>query len=139
MPAPLVTALRLVTLWLVGTLSLFACGDDPVGEPIPEIKNLSFTPTTLAVGTATTLTGGVDYTDSDGDITGFYLKVTAPSGAVDEAGLIKTGDASDKGGGRVSFTFALSAPLAGHYQIELWVVDAKDQASNHLTATLEAH
>jgi len=100
----------------------------------PVISNLRFSPTfaTFRQGTVT-VTGYIDFTDSEGDLA--TLRLTSSAAGVDITQPI-TG-ISGQTSGTIYGVFYVSTESVGTYTFEVWVIDSKGNSSNKLSGTFE--
>jgi len=119
---------------LAGALVLAACDH---GAP-PSIANLTASPLTVPVGTATTISGQLSFVDEDGDIDQFAISVVLPGGARQD---IPPQDAQGVDGltaGTLAWALILTPPTPGSYELEVSLVDVEGNASNVLTTMVTA-
>ena len=116
-------------------LVLVGCGSD---GSAPVVTDLVVGPLTVPVGTATAITGTIRFTDSDGDVDQIAAAVTF-AGARTEVGPANIqpspGDVKE---GSVAVGLSLSPPVAGTYELEVWLLDESDNKSNKLTVSVTA-
>lgn len=100
---------------------------------VPTISNLQLSPSSAVLkqsnGTIT-VTGTIDFTDSDGDITTLRLKV---SNGTDLTSLV--GGAIGETSGTVEGSFSISTESTGEYSFEVWLIDSQGNNSNKLSGT----
>jgi hypothetical protein len=122
-------------LLLSSLLSLAACGSDDDGTA-PAISNLAFTPTTLTAGLQTTLNGTLAFTDPDGDLADLGVELTLPDQSKQSLPMTPLQNVGTMTSGTIAWALIVTPPTAGTYQLELWIVDAEDHASNRLGGTI---
>ncbi|HEY3354321.1 MAG TPA: hypothetical protein VGQ83_13800 [Polyangia bacterium] len=117
-------------------LALAGCGDDK--GTAPTIADLTYNPTTMPVGQATTITGNFTFTDPDGDLKDMVASVTLPSGQTQTLPAQALQNEAGQTNGAATLLLMLNPPAAGTYRFEVWLTDDAGNASNHLGGTLEA-
>jgi hypothetical protein len=121
--------------------SFVGCGGSSSGETDPDppaISNLALTPTEIPVGKLTTVSGTVDFSDKNSDVSQLAIDVTLPTGARQSVGKTEVQGAKGKPGGPVAVALFLQPPVAGQYLVDVYLIDAKGHESNHLRTTLTA-
>lgn len=127
-----------VIFGLVAALGITGCGgDDGDGDAstAPDISALSFDPGSIPSGQQTVVTGRLSFSDPDGDVdhlTGVFAlgetrQMLAP---VPITGVDRVTE------GEVTFQLLLQPPAAMPLTVEVWLVDAEGNASNHLSGEI---
>lgn len=130
-------------LKLLILILLAACGSDNDGlltEPqplrhVPQVSNLSLSPgsvTYMDGGGSVTVTSEIAFSDAGMDIQ--TMKVEMSDGT---SLSIDIGDPINGVSGSLTETFELSTTAIGSCSIEIWLVDAAGDSSNHLTGVIE--
>lgn len=127
------TTLRVL---LVAALASVGCADD-AGTP-PQIANLTASPSTAPVGTTTTVSGTLTFTDRDGDLASLAVTVTLPDGAAQELPPTPLQNVASRTEGSVAWAVLLTPPSAGRYDLAIALLDDADNASNVLTTSITA-
>jgi len=124
-----------VVLLIAGSLT--SCGDGGGGggsSTAPAISNLRFSPTSATFrqgGGTVAVTGYVDFTDPDGDIS--TLRLTSSAGADITSPV--TGISGTAG--TLYGIFNVPRDSIGILTFEVWVIDGQGNSSNKLTGTFE--
>jgi len=111
----------------VCVLLLAGCSDDP-----PEIRNLKYSPNAAITGVMASISGGVNYTDSDGDISQTQLELIDPSGASIVSSPTPIQDVTQGALGNVAFTLTFTPPVEGIYHFNIWIIDLLGRQSNKI-------
>jgi hypothetical protein len=118
---------------LVACLLLTACTDD--GTP-PEISALTYTPDTVTVGVASTVTGSIAFDDVDGDLSRLNVELIGPDSqlhSIPSANITALGDLKT---GTLPFQMVFGPPTAGDYTFNIWISDDAGNDSNKLDGLL---
>ena len=133
---------RLVTIVALSLSALTAC-DSGGAEPVPAgsapvVEGLSLAQETVPVGEVVQISGQLDFSDADADVT--HFAATIAQQGVQPVTLDDTPvqGAAGLSAGTVPFALAIMAPTAGPVAIEVWLVDAAGHTSNVLGAELRA-
>ena len=132
------------TAALASAILLSACGSDDgdAGDEdkgsAPAIEQLSFDPQNVQAGKQSVLTGKFAFHDADSDADRFAAAIVLPDGSRQSLPPTKTQGTVGRASGQVEFLMAVAPPVAGNYTIEVWMVDAADNESNHLDGSLDA-
>jgi hypothetical protein len=117
---------------LIVLLALAAgCGDEP-----PSIRNLKYAPNAAVLGTMAQITGSVDYTDQDNDISQSQVELIAPSGAVTTASPSPIPNTGEGVVGTVSFTIMFTPMEEGVWHFNVWILDLQGRPSNRLNGPI---
>jgi len=129
--------LRWLPVWLIAAAGalLGSCGGS--GTP-PEIADLTYSPTTIAVGMQNTIAGSVTFTDAEGDLKEVVISVTGPEGATQEQPPQALTSAGGQKSGTVAMFLVIEPRSAGTYTFDVWLNDNGGNSSNHLQGTLAA-
>ena len=117
----------LFTLVTVAAMLASGCSDDP-----PTIRMLKYSPNAAVQGMMATISGTVDYTDSDGDISEGQYDLLAPSGALQTSSMTPLMDVTQGALGNVDFSIVFTPDEVGLYYFDVWIIDLKGRESNHL-------
>jgi hypothetical protein len=118
--------------------ALAGCGGSNAPGPPSTISDLSITPSSATVGTTTTFTGTLHLTDPSGDESEIDGTITPPGGQPQAFQPTMLQGALGQKSVPVEFIVAFSPPLAGSYQVSVYIKDADGQPSNTLTTTITA-
>jgi hypothetical protein len=121
---------------LCSCLSLIACADDDTTAPT--ISNLTASPATLPVGTQTTVSGTVTFSDPDGDLEQLGVEVTLPDQSKQTLPMTNLQNVGTMTDGTIAWALIVVPPAAGPYKMSLWITDADGHTSNHLEASATA-
>jgi hypothetical protein len=126
--------------WLLslGLVVIAACGHETDLSPVPAVSDLTIQNPVVTVGGTVQVKGALSYLDGDADLTSLYIAVTTPAGQSQTVGPSPAAGVENRRAGTLSFSFTLNVAAPGDYQLELWLVDAADNESNHLTGTVTA-
>jgi hypothetical protein len=115
---------------------LFACSSDE--GVAPEISNLTFTPTTITVGTQSTVTGSIQFTDADSDQSQIGIEVELPDQTRQSIPKTDLQGVDGQSEGTIAWAVLINPPFAGTYRFFLFITDAEDHESNRLEGMLDA-
>ena len=104
----------------------------------PTIRDLTLTPTSIAVGAQATMTGALTFDDPDGDLSQVGVEITLPNGTKQALPKSAVQGASGLKEGPVDVALVVLPPTAGTYGIDVFVVDQAGHESNHLTVDVTA-
>lgn len=119
-------------------LSVAACGEessDSTGAA-PTISELTLTPDTITVGTATRLDGQLQFEDADADVRFLAVELRPAVGPAQR--LPDVAVQGSAAAGRVDFLLMLQVPAPAEVKIAVWLVDAEENESNTLEAQVVA-
>lgn len=119
--------LRQALFTLVAAFALAGCSDDP-----PSIRMLEYSPNAASQGVMASISGMVNYTDSDGDISQSQFDLVAPSGMAQTSSLIPIANVNQGPLGMVDFTIDFTPLEVGVYHFDVWIVDLQGRESNRL-------
>ncbi len=119
------------------SLLLAACASDDAGTA-PMISSLTYTPMTVTVGQATTISGSIAFDDTDGDLDQLAADVALPDGSHQMLPMTDLQNVGDMTHGTIAFAMTLVPPAAGAYAFSLWITDDGDHDSNHLDGSVTA-
>ena len=122
----------------LGALVLFTlvgCGGD---GSAPVVSNLAVGPLTVPVGPATAITGSIRFMDSDGDVDQIAAAVTFAGTRTEVGPATIQPSPGDVEVGSVAVGLSLTPPVAGTYELEVWLLDEADNKSNKLTVSVTA-
>jgi len=116
---------------------LGACSSEDPGDA-PTLANVTLDQATMEVGSQNVVTGTLDFSDPDGDVLEAGIEIVLPNGS--RQALPPTPVASAEGllEGTVALTLAIVPPMAGSYDLEIWLIDSGENDSNRLTVALTA-
>lgn len=124
--------MKLVALVL---FTLVGCGGD---GSAPVVSNLAVGPLTVPVGPATAITGSIRFMDSDGDVDQIAAAVTFAGTRTEVGPETIQPSPGDVEVGSVAVGLSLAPPVAGTYELEVWLLDEADNKSNKLTVSVTA-
>ena len=111
-----------------------ACSDDGAS---PEISALTYSPSTVTTGQQATITGSMQFTDEDGDLSKLKGDAVLPDGM-----KAQIADASLSGleqtTGTLPFQILIVPPQPGVYRFSLYLTDESGNESNKLDGMLTA-
>jgi hypothetical protein len=119
--------LRQALFTLVAALALAGCSDDP-----PSIRMLVYSPNAASQGVMASISGTVNYSDPDGDISQSQFDLVAPSGMAQTSSLVPISDVTQGPLGMVDFTINFTPMEVGLYHFDVWIVDLQGRESNRL-------
>jgi len=122
---------------ITGVLFIAGCGSSGGGDSnqAPVISNLLFSPSSASLGQeggSVTVTGYVDFVDTDGDLA--TLRLTSSAGA--DMTIPITGF-DGQTSGTINGGFSVSTESIGTYSFEVWLIDIQGNSSNKLSGTFE--
>jgi hypothetical protein len=115
----------------VCVLLLAGCSDDP-----PEIRQLMYSPNAGLVGTMSAISGTVNFTDSDGDISQSQVELIDPLGASGTSSPEPITNVNQGPIGMVSFSIMFTPAVAGNFHFNIWIIDLQGRSSNRLSGTI---
>jgi hypothetical protein len=131
------TGHRFVAISFLSTSIFFVgCGGAPPTPP--QIDQLAYDPALISVGKQTNITGSLAFIDDSGDIHELDASIQLPSGQVQPFPPTPVAGVSGVKAGALNFALSVALPVAGRYQLEVWLVDDAGGDSNHLTGIVEA-
>jgi hypothetical protein len=137
--------IRTIYAWAVGgAFILLGCGDGGESESeqpqgtAPVIETLAFDPKMVPAGQQTVITGKFSFRDAESDADRFAAALTTPDGTRHSTPNSPTQGTEGMAEGQVMFLVPVAPPAAGTYTLELWMIDAENNESNHLDGALEA-
>jgi hypothetical protein len=78
------------------------------------------------------ISGTVNYSDPDGDISQSQFDLVAPSGMAQTSSLVPISDVTQGPLGMVDFTINFTPMEVGLYHFDVWIVDLQGRESNRL-------
>jgi hypothetical protein len=122
-------------LVICGLLLSLGCGGVQ-GTP-PVISNLVYSPKTIAVGQATTISGTVDFTDIDGDVDKIAITLSA-AGQTQTLPETTVQNTSGVKQGTLNFALEVGTASAGTAQFSVALIDKAGNESNALMGAVTA-
>ena len=117
------------SLLLIASL-LVACTDE--SGSAPEISDLTFSPTTLAVGQQSTVSGQLQFSDPDGDPAQLGFEVILPDQSLTTLPMANLQGVSSATEGPVGWAVIIAPPATGTYRFFVWIRDSEGHDSNKL-------
>jgi hypothetical protein len=103
---------------------------------VPTIRNLKYSPNAANPGQMETISGTVDYTDSENDVSQGFTEIVDPDGNATTLGPDPIMNAGAGAIGMVNFSFPFTPPSPGFYFFYVWVVDLPGNSSNRLRGVI---
>jgi hypothetical protein len=116
--------------------TLAACGGS--SGAAPTISNLSIKPSTVSVGTASTVTGTLVVSDGDLDETEIDATITLPNGQSQALPPTVLQGAATQTSAAIQFAMLIDPPTAGKYVVSITVKDMEGMPSNTEITTIIA-
>src|SRR5689334_9890883 len=102
-------------------LTLAACASED--STAPTISNLTYSPTSLPVGQASTISGTLAFSDPDGDLDQLAALVTLPDQSKQMLPMSDLQNVGTMTDGSLAWTMIVVPPVAGTYHMSLWLTD----------------
>ena len=114
-------------LLLFALAGVVGCSDDP-----PTIRMLQYTPNAALTGTAASINGMVNFTDTDGDISQSLVNLVSPSGQATLSSPEPITNVTQGPLGMVNFTIGFTPGEPGNWHFDVWIIDLLGRPSNKL-------
>ncbi|HEY5924658.1 MAG TPA: hypothetical protein VIV11_23425 [Kofleriaceae bacterium] len=124
------------TLLLCSCLALVACTTDD--NTAPTISNLAYSPMTMPVGTQTTITGSLNFSDPDGDLDQLAVEITLPDASKQTLPMTDLQNVGSMTEGTIAWALIVVPPAAGRYDMKIWITDIEGEPSNQLMGSAMA-
>lgn len=113
--------------------------DDGAASTAPTVIKFTFSPVKIMIGQVATITGTVDFADSDGNLASLGLRFVLPDGSATPDASVPVAGAAGQTSGQASFSLDVTPDVAGDYQFQVWAVDAAGQSSAVVSKKLMVH
>jgi len=127
-----VVSVALIAPW---ALLSSGCGSEDAGAP-PAIANMTYAPSTIPVGTPTTITGSLDFDDPDADAREIAMNLVDAAGTRQSVGAVDVAAARGRTSGTLAFALFVQPLISGAITLEVFLIDDQGNQSNVLTGTL---
>lgn len=117
---------------------MVACGSDEETSVAPSISGIAWDTTEVTAGQMKTLKSAVTVVDPDGDVSEFQTALGPKGGALQEFPAQSSGGMDGKYNTSGGLQVTVGIPVAGTYELHVWMKDKAGHKSNVVVTDITA-